>query len=110
MYNFSAGLRRTALLDVRTLFLITLCLVAPGAATRSPNIALIMTDDQGYGHLGVRGNPKIQTPNLNRLGRESVRFDPKPELLAFPPDFPTTENSFLFVSAFSACSSLRSLR
>ena len=39
-----------------------------------PNIILIMTDDQGYGDLGFTGNPLINTPNLDKLGKESVSF------------------------------------
>jgi arylsulfatase A-like enzyme len=39
-----------------------------------PNILLIITDDQGYGDLGAHGNPKLRTPNLDRLARESVAF------------------------------------
>lgn len=45
-----------------------------GAAQR-PNILLIMTDDQGYGDLGFHGNDKIDTPVLDRLAAESVRFE-----------------------------------
>ncbi len=41
-----------------------------------PNIILIMTDDQGYGDLGVHGNPIIKTPVLDRLASESVEIDP----------------------------------
>lgn len=33
---------------------------------------LVITDDQGYGDVGVHGNDKIRTPNLDRLARESV--------------------------------------
>ncbi len=40
----------------------------------SPNVVLIMTDDQGYGDLGCHGNPVLQTPELDRLYRESVRL------------------------------------
>src|SRR5271165_3749613 len=47
---------------------------APTAPSRRPNVILIITDDQGYGDLGVHGNPRICTPNLDRLARESVRF------------------------------------
>jgi len=43
-------------------------------ATRSPNIILVMTDDQGYGPIGRLGHPWIRTPNLDRLYDESVRF------------------------------------
>jgi arylsulfatase A-like enzyme len=35
---------------------------------------LILTDDQGYGDVGRHGNPILQTPNLDRLHDESVRF------------------------------------
>jgi arylsulfatase A-like enzyme len=42
---------------------------------RGPNIVLIMTDDQGYGDLGFHGNEKIDTPVLDRLASQSVRFD-----------------------------------
>jgi arylsulfatase A-like enzyme len=46
---------------------------ASGTEAR-PNILLIMTDDQGYGDLGVHGNSKIRTPNLDRFARESARL------------------------------------
>ncbi|MDN3203903.1 arylsulfatase [Algoriphagus sediminis] len=42
---------------------------------KPPNVILILTDDQGYGDLGVHGNDKIRTPNLDVLAHESVRFD-----------------------------------
>ena len=44
-------------------------------AARRPNILLIITDDQGYGDLALHGNEQISTPALDRLGRESIRFD-----------------------------------
>ncbi len=39
-----------------------------------PNVILIITDDQGYGDLACHGNPHIQTPHLDQLHRESMRF------------------------------------
>ena len=42
---------------------------------RRPNVVLIMTDDQGYGDLRFHGNQKIDTPVLDRLATQSVRFD-----------------------------------
>jgi len=44
-------------------------------ATVPPNVVLILTDDQAYGDLGCHGNDVIQTPNLDRLHGESVRFE-----------------------------------
>jgi len=40
----------------------------------SPNIILILSDDQGYNDLGVYGARDIKTPNLDRLAEEGVRF------------------------------------
>ena len=40
-----------------------------------PNIILIVTDDQGWGDLGVNGNPNLQTPNIDKLAKESVQFN-----------------------------------
>lgn len=40
-----------------------------------PNIILVMTDDQGYGDLGVHGNELIDTPNLDRFAGESLGMD-----------------------------------
>ncbi len=40
-----------------------------------PNVILIITDDQGYGDLGVTGNPHVQTPVIDALAKESVRFN-----------------------------------
>jgi arylsulfatase len=42
--------------------------------TRRPNIILIVTDDQGYGDLGVHGHPLLKTPHLDRFHSESVRL------------------------------------
>lgn len=39
-----------------------------------PNIVFILTDDQGYGDLACHGNPIIQTPHIDQLYSESVRF------------------------------------
>lgn len=41
---------------------------------QQPNVVLVMTDDQGYGDLSAHGNPWIQTPNLDKLHSESIRF------------------------------------
>lgn len=39
-----------------------------------PNVVLIITDDQGYGDLGCTGNIHVQTPAIDQLARESMRF------------------------------------
>lgn len=44
-------------------------------STRPPNILFILTDDQGYGDIGRHGHPLLQTPHIDKLYDESVRFD-----------------------------------
>jgi arylsulfatase A-like enzyme len=51
-----------------------LVLAACEAVDRKPNFIVILTDDQGYGDIGVHGNDKIRTPNLDQFARESVEF------------------------------------
>ena len=58
-------------------------LIVPAAAlaftncqkSQSPNVLLIITDDQGYGDLGFTGNPHLATPNIDKLAGESIRFN-----------------------------------
>ena len=40
-----------------------------------PNIILVITDDQGYGPIGKHDHPWIQTPNLDKLHSQSIRFE-----------------------------------
>ena len=39
-----------------------------------PNIIFILCDDMGYGDLGCYGQKYIQTPNLDRMAQEGMRF------------------------------------
>jgi arylsulfatase A-like enzyme len=57
--------------------LAAVAVVALGFASRltaadRPNVLLVITDDQGYGDLGVHGNPVLNTPNLDRFARQSA--------------------------------------
>jgi arylsulfatase A len=47
---------------------------ARAAAARLPNIIVILTDDQGYGDVGVYGAKGYTTPNLDRLARDGAMF------------------------------------
>ena len=42
--------------------------------TTKPNIVLIFLDDMGYGDLGVTGALQYQTPNIDKLAGEGMRF------------------------------------
>ncbi|WP_254513547.1 arylsulfatase [Anatilimnocola floriformis] len=59
----------------RLIFAVFLCaLIAPPANSKSPNVVLIITDDQGYGDLGANGNTMIRTPSLDALAKQSTRL------------------------------------
>jgi uncharacterized sulfatase len=45
-----------------------------GAPPRRPNLVVILADDLGWGDLGVQGSTVIETPNVDALAREGLRF------------------------------------
>ncbi|MDG2383452.1 MAG: arylsulfatase [Pirellulaceae bacterium] len=57
----------------RSAVLVLLLLVTVASADDRPNIVLIMADDLGYSDLGCYGS-EIETPNLDRLADEGLRF------------------------------------
>ncbi len=61
------------LLYLCILFSVNSC-TAPERSASRPNIILIMADDLGYGGIGCYGNTEIQTPNLDALAAEGLRF------------------------------------
>ena len=55
--------------------LLTACpLIAGDFAADSPNVILVITDDQGYGDVAAHGNTMINTPHLDVLHGQSVRL------------------------------------
>lgn len=40
----------------------------------SPNILFVFIDDMGYGDLACYGNKNVETPHIDRLAKEGVRF------------------------------------
>lgn len=40
-----------------------------------PNFLIFIADDHGMGDLGCYGNPAVNTPNIDRLASEGMRFD-----------------------------------
>jgi arylsulfatase A-like enzyme len=54
--------------------LVAAFLATPALFAAPPNIVLIYADDLGYGDLGCYGSKAIETPNVDRLAKEGLRF------------------------------------
>ena len=62
--------------NLTTLFLFSLFTWHLASANADkPNVIVILTDDQGWGDLGVHGNTNISTPNIDRLASQGMAFD-----------------------------------
>mgnify|MGYP003630144899 FL=1 len=48
--------------------------LAQAEPTRTPNIVMIISDDQTYRDFGFMGNREIQTPHIDRLAQKSARY------------------------------------
>jgi arylsulfatase A len=62
---------------MKTFSAILLALVLPHVICRAappPNIIVVFTDDQGYADVGCFGAKGYETPNLDRMAAEGVRF------------------------------------
>ncbi len=63
-----------------TLAMLSLCVMicrveeTAGQPSDRPNVLFILADDLGWADLGSYGNTFIDTPNLDRLAREGMRF------------------------------------
>lgn len=61
---------------MKTLILIILANVSINIfAQNKPNVVLIVADDHGRESVGCYGNPVIQTPAIDKLASEGVRFN-----------------------------------
>ncbi len=44
-------------------------------AADKPNVVVVLTDDQGWGDLGVSGNTNLSTPHVDSLARDGASFE-----------------------------------
>ncbi|WP_374760928.1 sulfatase family protein [Flectobacillus rivi] len=63
---------RKKLLNLCLLGFMTFGFVPPKPKT--PNIVLIFMDDLGYGDIGANGATNYQTPNIDKMASEGIRF------------------------------------
>jgi len=61
-------------LSVLGVLALTVSLCAAESGGRPPNILFILADDLGVGHVGCYGQTKINTPNIDHLAGEGMRF------------------------------------
>jgi arylsulfatase A-like enzyme len=66
--------KRTLIAAASLMTILTLQSMAT-ADTTLPNMIFVMTDDQGWGDVGYNGHPKIETPHLDEMAAEGMRFD-----------------------------------
>jgi arylsulfatase A-like enzyme len=71
-FSHSPFLKRCLLFATCLLFVATGLHAAP--AREKPNIVFILVDDLGWADLGCYGGTFYETPNLNRLAKEGMRF------------------------------------
>lgn len=59
---------------------------APGSAAGAPNVIFILADDLGWRDLRCTGNDLVDTPNIDSLARDGMRFT---QAYAYPTCSPT---------------------
>ena len=55
--------------------LLCLFLLTGSLPAAPPNVVVFLTDDQGWGDLGIHGNTNLVTPNIDQLARAGTRLD-----------------------------------
>lgn len=55
-------------------FLLGIGGVMTAAAQQKPNVVFILADDLGYGDLSCYGQEKFETPNIDRIAQNGMRF------------------------------------
>ena len=73
-----ATLTSNQMRSLAALFLIAACAAPTTLATKlrreKPNIVLVVIDDMGWTDLGCQGSSYYESPNIDRLATEGVRF------------------------------------
>ncbi|MAT09678.1 MAG: hypothetical protein CMM02_01610 [Rhodopirellula sp.] len=59
---------------IQNWLILLLCLLNVEASARQPNVIFILADDLGYSELGCYGNDFNETPSLDKLSKQGMRF------------------------------------
>ena len=65
---------------ISIIFISILFISCSNQEEKSPNIIVIISDDQGYADVGFHGSKEIRTPNIDRIANNGVIFSNKKEI------------------------------
>ena len=74
LQHFTLPTSNFIMTPIKTLILTLACLIGTSVHAAQPNIIFIFIDDMGWGDLGCYGNDFIDTPRLDQLASEGMRF------------------------------------
>ena len=60
---------------LRLILLGMLLITCQLASAASPNVVVVLTDDQGWGDLSVHGNTNLSTPHIDSLARDGASIE-----------------------------------
>ena len=74
--RFSAGLSAlgSRLNGLALVFALALAASALAAPASRPNVVILFADDMGYGDLSSFGAPDLETPHIDSIGKNGIRF------------------------------------
>lgn len=61
-------------MNCKNIFLLLFLIPASVFAAQRPNFLFVLIDDMGYADLSCYGQKQIETPNLDRMAKEGIRF------------------------------------
>ncbi|MEH6588455.1 MAG: sulfatase [Halioglobus sp.] len=70
-----AGIKHVARFHYSSVVLLLLILALPGMAADRPNIVFIMSDDHATKAVSAYDESLMQTPNIDRIANNGIRFD-----------------------------------
>ena len=62
-------------ITIIVVFLVAMACSSTKTRKKSPNVIIVLSDDQGWGDLSVNGNTNLSTPNIDKIAESGVTFD-----------------------------------